>query len=234
MAEVDAFGRERSPTADSVDSAFPYVNAVVQEGLRLYPPATTAVREGKEGMALGAYDIPAGTALQVGGLGCSLFVAGAAAGLATVPPPGIAHMHSGLSVRQAPLLFRLQPFPLCCPAAQCRSASTACTAMSATGATRWLSSQSASCRGPQRQQRCAGSSCRSCHCCCLPAPPAAGLSAEEVVHARLTIKGSVPVVGRETSSTVALPAAWYTCRRSQAPICPLAMAPASASASALL
>ena len=119
MAEVDAFGRERSPTADSVDSAFPYVNAVIQEGLRLYPPATTAVRECKEGMTLGAYDIPAGTALQVSRIGCSLFppcrcLCSCAwtldQALLTTQWLGCADM----SVLACPLLSSPQPFPACC------------------------------------------------------------------------------------------------------------------------
>lgn len=66
MAEIDAWGHERAPTAEDV-AAFPYAAACFNESLRLYPPAATAVREAKEGIQLGGLSIPGDAALQVGG-----------------------------------------------------------------------------------------------------------------------------------------------------------------------
>lgn len=68
LAEVGAWGRDRVPTAADVAS-FPYAAAVINEALRLYPPAGTIVREAPEGMELGGLRIPRDAALQVGG-GC--------------------------------------------------------------------------------------------------------------------------------------------------------------------
>lgn len=66
LAEVDAFGRDQLPTAEQLEQgAFPFTQAVIQEALRLYPPAGTAVRESKEGMVVGGYAIPPRSALQV-------------------------------------------------------------------------------------------------------------------------------------------------------------------------
>lgn len=70
LAELDAWGPpDRQPSAADVDS-FPYAAACFQEGLRLFPPASAAVREAPEGgMQLGGVNVPAGTAVQVGSLG---------------------------------------------------------------------------------------------------------------------------------------------------------------------
>lgn len=65
LAEVDAWGRDRAPSVDDLAAAFPYVDACVKEALRLYPPATLAIREAKEALWLGGYRVPAGTSLQV-------------------------------------------------------------------------------------------------------------------------------------------------------------------------
>lgn len=65
LAEIDAWGRDRAPTAEDV-GAFPYAAACFQESLRLYPPAATAVREAKDGIQLGGLSIPGDAALQVG------------------------------------------------------------------------------------------------------------------------------------------------------------------------
>lgn len=70
LAELDAWGPpDRQPSAADVDS-FPYAAACFQESLRLFPPASAAVREAPEGgMQLGGFNVPAGTAVQVGSLG---------------------------------------------------------------------------------------------------------------------------------------------------------------------
>lgn len=70
LAELDAWGPpDHQPSAADVDS-FPYAAACFQEGLRLFPPASAAVREAPEGgMQLGGFNVPAGTAVQVGSLG---------------------------------------------------------------------------------------------------------------------------------------------------------------------
>lgn len=88
LAEIDGFGRGRTPTPADLDSAFSYAAAVLQEALRLYPPASQAVRESKPGMALGGLQVPPGTALQV--RGCQAACWEAAAGL-TLRPPTLLH-----------------------------------------------------------------------------------------------------------------------------------------------
>jgi cytochrome P450 len=44
---------------------FPYLDAVINETLRLYPPVHIATREADREMTVGPYTVPAGTALQV-------------------------------------------------------------------------------------------------------------------------------------------------------------------------
>lgn len=50
---------------------FPYASAVLKESMRLYPPSITLMREAPASgpWQLGSYDVPAGTALQVGRVG---------------------------------------------------------------------------------------------------------------------------------------------------------------------
>jgi len=63
-AEVAALG-ERELTADDV-AALPFVGAVLQEALRLCPPAATAGREAGRDVPVDGYRIPAGTLLIYG------------------------------------------------------------------------------------------------------------------------------------------------------------------------
>ena len=58
MAEIDAFGRERTPGTGDLDAAFPYVSAVVQESLRW-------VYAGNTGLALSARSHRAATCEKV-------------------------------------------------------------------------------------------------------------------------------------------------------------------------
>lgn len=65
LAEIDAFGRDRTPTAEDMQASLPYALAVVRESLRVYPPSVTALRETATPWQLGGYRLPAGTAMQV-------------------------------------------------------------------------------------------------------------------------------------------------------------------------
>ena len=65
LAEVDAWGRDKAPAMDDLAASFPYVDACIKEALRLYPPATLAIREAKEDLWLGGHHVPAGTSLHV-------------------------------------------------------------------------------------------------------------------------------------------------------------------------
>lgn len=47
LAEIDAFGRDRIPTLEDLDT-LPYLDAVFKESLRLYPPAYLTTREAEE------------------------------------------------------------------------------------------------------------------------------------------------------------------------------------------
>ena len=47
LAEIDAFGRDRVPTLEDLDT-LPYLDAVFKESLRLYPPAYLTTREAEE------------------------------------------------------------------------------------------------------------------------------------------------------------------------------------------
>lgn len=67
LAEVDAFGRDRKPTAADLDASFPFTQAAIQESLRIYPPAALVIREPPAGgMELGGLWVPADAKLQVG------------------------------------------------------------------------------------------------------------------------------------------------------------------------
>ncbi|KAL4438672.1 hypothetical protein ABPG77_006276 [Micractinium sp. CCAP 211/92] len=65
LAEIDAFGRGRTPTAEDVQASLPYALAVVRESLRVFPPSVTALRETAGPWQLGDYKLPASTAMQV-------------------------------------------------------------------------------------------------------------------------------------------------------------------------
>ncbi|HEV2388268.1 MAG TPA: cytochrome P450 [Candidatus Acidoferrales bacterium] len=59
-AEIDAVLRRRPPTADDLDR-LPYLQAVVNESLRLYPPAYTIGRTSSEPIDLNGYHFPRDT-----------------------------------------------------------------------------------------------------------------------------------------------------------------------------
>lgn len=59
LAEVDSVLGERKPTHEDA-AKLPYTNAVIREGLRLYPPAWTLAREATAAVDAGDLRIPAG------------------------------------------------------------------------------------------------------------------------------------------------------------------------------
>ncbi|KAK9803864.1 hypothetical protein WJX73_010382 [Symbiochloris irregularis] len=54
LKEVDAFG-DRLPQYEDLDLHFPYLDAALKESMRLYPPATFAVREANQDQVIGGY-----------------------------------------------------------------------------------------------------------------------------------------------------------------------------------
>ena len=52
VAEVDTFGRDRDPTFEDLDQ-LPYLDAVLKEALRLFPPVHTVPREAEQDMDIG-------------------------------------------------------------------------------------------------------------------------------------------------------------------------------------
>lgn len=64
LAEIDAFGRDTEPTYESLQN-LPYLHAVMQETLRLLPPATFTVRQAKDDMQLGNQLVPKGAWMNV-------------------------------------------------------------------------------------------------------------------------------------------------------------------------
>jgi cytochrome P450 len=60
IAEVDAFGKDREPTLADLEQ-LPYTSAVVNEALRVYPPATFVTREARQDVVVGGYHLPKGT-----------------------------------------------------------------------------------------------------------------------------------------------------------------------------
>lgn len=65
VAEVDAFGRDTVPTAKDLQTRFPYLEAVLKETLRLFPPVALTIREADQDVQLGKYAVRAGTHLTV-------------------------------------------------------------------------------------------------------------------------------------------------------------------------
>ncbi|CAL5225497.1 g8325 [Coccomyxa viridis] len=63
-AEIDAFGRNKVPTFEDLDK-FPWLEACLNEGMRVYPPVPTLTREAERSMELGGYHIEKGTMLGV-------------------------------------------------------------------------------------------------------------------------------------------------------------------------
>lgn len=61
-AELDALPPDRPPTADDLPR-LPYTRQVVNEAMRLYPPAWRVGREATEDVRLGEYAVPAGSQL---------------------------------------------------------------------------------------------------------------------------------------------------------------------------
>lgn len=163
LAELDAWGRGRAPTAEDV-GAFPYAAACFQESLRLYPPAATAVREAKDGIQLGGLSIPGDAALQVGGgqpvsrrcaAGCAQLTS-AACGQAAAPIERSKGAQRSCSLaaqcsRAAPQHGTPAPCLPACNLARCRS--MPCIATRLIGLTRWPLFRRGSCRAPQRRLR---------------------------------------------------------------------------------
>jgi cytochrome P450 len=65
LAEVDAFGRNATPSFQDLHERFPYIEAVFKESLRMYPPVPLTIREAERELSLGQYAVPAGTYLAV-------------------------------------------------------------------------------------------------------------------------------------------------------------------------
>lgn len=52
MKEVDGLGSEWAPSYDDLEEKLPYMDAVINESLRLYPPAFVTVRENEADLDL--------------------------------------------------------------------------------------------------------------------------------------------------------------------------------------
>jgi cytochrome P450 len=63
IAEVDTFGRNRTPTFADLEQ-LPYLHACLMESLRLYPAGALTVRLSKTDMMLGPYHVPKGTRMH--------------------------------------------------------------------------------------------------------------------------------------------------------------------------
>ncbi len=64
MAEIENVLGDRDPTLDDLDS-MPYVDQVIQETMRLYPPVYLTIREADKDHEVGGFSIPAGTRLVI-------------------------------------------------------------------------------------------------------------------------------------------------------------------------
>ena len=65
LQEIDAFGRDKTPTIDNLRSEFPYTQGVWKESLRLFPPGTIIIREAPHQLLVGKYSVPEGTRIHV-------------------------------------------------------------------------------------------------------------------------------------------------------------------------
>ena len=65
--EVDSFGRDRKPSLEDLES-LPFLDACLKEGLRLYPPAPTHIREAARDTEIGGYRVRKGQ-----WLGCAMW-----------------------------------------------------------------------------------------------------------------------------------------------------------------
>lgn len=67
VEEIDEFGQEREPSLADL-AHFPFVDAVLKEGMRLHPPVTPLIalaRQATEDVMLGQHLIPAGTRIWI-------------------------------------------------------------------------------------------------------------------------------------------------------------------------
>eukprot|EP00882_Tetradesmus_deserticola_P030263 GHRQ01033963.1.p2 GENE.GHRQ01033963.1~~GHRQ01033963.1.p2 ORF type:complete len:489 (+),score=180.62 GHRQ01033963.1:1689-3155(+) len=64
FAEIERFGRQRQVTHDDMDK-FPYLEAVLQESLRLSPPGWMTSREAQEDITLNGIFIPKGSVVYI-------------------------------------------------------------------------------------------------------------------------------------------------------------------------
>jgi cytochrome P450 len=62
--ELDAVLDGRPPTGDDLER-LPHTERTVREGMRLYPPVQTVVREAAEPVELGGYELPEGTTVSM-------------------------------------------------------------------------------------------------------------------------------------------------------------------------
>eukprot|EP00898_Chlorokybus_atmophyticus_P002783 jgi/Chlat1/3505/Chrsp23S03696 len=65
LAEIDAAGRNSAVTYEDIESKYPYVDCVIKETLRLYPPGLLVMRWAETDTTIGKYHIPKGTSVFV-------------------------------------------------------------------------------------------------------------------------------------------------------------------------